>query len=75
MFPLQQKKQSLEQEIGSKKNEADFAIESSLCETTVNDARLLVFKLIDELQGLQKDIEFQGFVANMYTSNVKEGEK
>ncbi len=66
----------MEQEIGSKKTEADSAIDSSLCETIVDDVlRLLVFKLTDELQGLQKEIDFQGFVVNMYASNAKEGKK
>jgi hypothetical protein len=67
--------QSLKQKIGSKKNETNCAIDSSLCQTTVDDARLLVFKLINELQRLQKEIEFQGFVVNLYASSVKKGEK
>jgi hypothetical protein len=40
------------------KNETDSAIKSSLCPTIVDDVRLLVFKLTNELQGLQKEIKF-----------------
>jgi hypothetical protein len=37
--------------------------------------KLLVLKLINELQGLQKEIKFQGYAINLYASSVKKGEK
>ncbi len=61
--------------LGAKKNEANFSIDSSLHLTIVDDVKLLVLKLINELQGLQKEIKFQGYAINLYASSVKKGEK
>jgi hypothetical protein len=66
---------SLQQEVKCKEVKTSSVVDSGSCQKVVEELRLSLSNSMEELKGVEKQIELEEFAMEIFANRVEEGEK